>query len=92
MAFRDQLLAGEHDRVARHAQLSGQLTRRRQPPPRRERSTRDGFDQLLADLALKIQMGARIDAKQELWRELALPCRTRRVHIGGELITTRAIR
>ncbi len=65
-ALGDQLLAREHDRIARHPELFGQLPRRGQPRPRLEDLQVNGLDQLLPDLRLQVQRTVGVQVKQRL--------------------------
>jgi hypothetical protein len=71
MAFRDQLLAGENGRVARHTQLPRRVVGGWQPMPRWKRPAHNRIDQLLTNLVLKAQIGFCIDTQKQLRRKLA---------------------
>ena len=62
--FGDELLAGDHDRVARDAELFRQLARRRQARTRLENAQVNRLDQLLPDLRLQTQLAVRLDVEQ----------------------------
>jgi hypothetical protein len=65
MTFGDELLAGEHNRVSRDAQLAREPPRRWQPVPGNKFATDDCVEKLLANLVLQADGCLRIYTHDE---------------------------
>lgn len=68
-AFRDELLAGEHDRIARDPQLIGERARRRQAGSRLEHAEVHGLHQAVPDLGLEAQPAVGVDVEEPFRHE-----------------------
>ena len=69
----DELLAGDHDRVARDAKLLCELAGRRQAAAGLQYFEIDRLDQFLPDLRLQVQRAVAVQVKQRLGHGLPQP-------------------